>query len=807
MANDNTGKSNMTTEKKHSAASLIPSILRMNNKNDKSSKNALQGRKNPPISSPIKYYIPNSSYSKQYNTNGPDDRFSLSVNILDQKQKSFHDSILPNYCQKPSNSISASANMDNTHVKQEPFQPFPRQSKPHSSTVTLPASTKPNYLKKSPSGSNEGSIPRPINLRPGSSSQQNPNFRSSPITPTVVKTTNIHEGLILPCSSSAITKLYRDKLTMYESKEIEKYPEIWYFGKDAKKIHGDSSKNFNNGYDDENGSYRKVTNDHIIYKYESLETIGRGSFGQVVKAYDHKSHVHIALKIIRNKKRFHHQALVEVKILDHLKRKDKDGTHNIIQMLEHFYFRNHLCIAFELLGINLYEMIKKNQFQGFSLTLVRKFAISLLHCLRLLYREKIIHCDLKPENILLRAKGQYTIKVIDFGSSCLEDEKIYTYIQSRFYRSPEVILGLSYGMPIDMWSFGCILVELHTGYPLFPGNDEYEQLACIMEVLNTPPAALLEDAQRKRVFFDEHNYPRQLTNSKGKYRKPHTKSLLTALKTDDQNFIDFIKRALAWDPNLRMTPDEALLHEWIQESRSAKHRPFRPTSYTPCASGYSLKDQEYGTSNANSASCIPMVQYPSDPRPVYTNTSKYGMERVLHGNSKGLKEEMPKSPKELAKENYGRHNSISTLNPEAATQFHSKYAQSNTQITGTQRKNTDAFAYSKLNNDSVKPVLMHNEGRLYSYGLTATGTGSSRSLKLSDARALKKDGIVARNSEIFMEISKKSTTPKKEYSPLTSPHSFSQSYYKDFPKSRELASKQPSTQSYLPRFSNNKDLN
>lgn len=77
-------------------------------------------------------------------------------------------------------------------------------------------------------------------------------------------------------------------------------------------------------------------------------------------------------------------------------------------------------------------------------------------------------------------------QVIDFGSSCFDDERVYSYIQSRFYRSPEVILGLPYSMAIDMWSFACILVELYTGYPLFPGENEQEQLLCIMEVRCVP---------------------------------------------------------------------------------------------------------------------------------------------------------------------------------------------------------------------------------------------------------------------------------------------------------------------------------
>lgn len=105
------------------------------------------------------------------------------------------------------------------------------------------------------------------------------------------------------------------------------------------------------------------------------------------------------------------------------------------------------------------------------------------------------------ENVLLKQRGSSSIKVIDFGSSCYSHQRVYTYLQSRFYRSPEVILGLPYGTPIDMWSLGCILAELYTGCPLFPGEDEIEQLACIMEVLGLPPEHIINHASRRRLFF------------------------------------------------------------------------------------------------------------------------------------------------------------------------------------------------------------------------------------------------------------------------------------------------------------------
>lgn len=376
----------------------------------------------------------------------------------------------------------------------------------------------------------------------------------------------------LPLTPDEALRLYEKKLTAYERTEIKWYEQIWYLGLDACKIHGERGRSQNCGYDDSSGNYNKVLHDHIEYRYEILEVIGKGSFGQVIRALDHKTKKQVAIKIIRNKKRFHHQALVEVDILGYLKRDDEKDTYNVIQMLDHFYFRYHLCISFELMSLNLYELIKKNNYQGFSLNLIRRFANSLLKCLRYLKRLGIIHCDLKPENVLLQQRGSSSIKVIDFGSSCLTNQKVYTYIQSRFYRSPEVILGLSYDTAIDMWSLGCILAELYTGCPLFPGENEVEQLACLMEVLGAPSEKLLRLAKRRGLFFDSKGNPRCITNSKGRKRIPGSKTLTMVLRCNDPLFIDFISRCLEWNPRRRMTPERAQRHEWILASTSQQQQ-------------------------------------------------------------------------------------------------------------------------------------------------------------------------------------------------------------------------------------------
>jgi dual specificity protein kinase YAK1 len=184
---------------------------------------------------------------------------------------------------------------------------------------------------------------------------------------------------------------------------------------------------------------------------------------------------------------------------------DKNDDHHLLRLKDTFIHRQHLCLVFELLSVNLYELIKQNQFRGLSTTLVRVFAQQLLTGLSLLNKARLIHCDLKPENILLKNLESPIIKIIDFGSACDERQTVYTYIQSRFYRSPEVLLGLPYSSAIDMWSLGCIVVELFLGLPLFPGSSEYNQVSRIVEMLGMPPNWMLEMGKQAGEFFEKRH--------------------------------------------------------------------------------------------------------------------------------------------------------------------------------------------------------------------------------------------------------------------------------------------------------------
>mmetsp|Transcript_3115 Transcript_3115/g.1828 ORF Transcript_3115/g.1828 Transcript_3115/m.1828 type:complete len:153 (-) Transcript_3115:391-849(-) len=151
---------------------------------------------------------------------------------------------------------------------------------------------------------------------------------------------------------------------------------------------------------------------------------------------------------------------------------DIDDNHHIVRMTDYFVFRRHLVIVFELLSVSLYDLLKNNNFHSLSLKIVRSITKQLLVAMTLIQQANIIHCDLKPENVLFKSASE--VKVIDFGSACFENYTVYSYIQSRFYRAPEVILGRPYDSKIDTWSLGCIAAELFIGIPLFPGNSEYD---------------------------------------------------------------------------------------------------------------------------------------------------------------------------------------------------------------------------------------------------------------------------------------------------------------------------------------------
>jgi dual specificity tyrosine-phosphorylation-regulated kinase 2/3/4 len=374
------------------------------------------------------------------------------------------------------------------------------------------------------------------------------------------------EEIEYPLKPSKAIILLKSELTPYEQGEILKYSEVFYVGYIKNKI-SPRIECENYGFDDTHTDYLCIKKDHIAYRYEILNLLGKGSFGQVCECFDHKKREKVALKIIKNKPKFHQQARVEVRILQAIRENDPDDTRNIIRMKNYFSFRNHVCITFELISVNLFEFLRLNHFEGISLSLIKCFAKQVINALEYTSSLNIVHCDLKPENILLVNSQKALIKLIDFGSSCFIKERLHTYIQSRFYRAPEIILGIPYTCAIDMWSLGCILIELYTGHPIWPGESEFDQLLHIISYLGMPPAEVLQISPRKSLFFDG-NLLKTTKLISGKIITPACNSIQSLLKETDHNFFDFVSKCFDWNPSKRLKPLEASLHPWLKSQKS-----------------------------------------------------------------------------------------------------------------------------------------------------------------------------------------------------------------------------------------------
>lgn len=361
----------------------------------------------------------------------------------------------------------------------------------------------------------------------------------------------------------------------------------------------------NNGYDNLNSDYILYVNDVLgteqNRKYLVLDILGQGTFGQVVKCQNILTKEIVAVKVVKSRMEYLNQSVSEAKILEILNQQiDPYNKHHFLRLHDTFVHKNHLCLAFELLSSNLYEILKQNRFHGLNLSIIKTFSRQLLDSLSVLKCAKIVHCDLKPENILLAKPDKPEIKVIDFGSSCEERKTLYTYIQSRFYRSPEVILGIPYSTSIDMWSFGCIVAELFLGIPVFPGASEFNQITRIIDSLGYPPSWMIDRGKNSGKYFkfnensetsneqkyrlkqvDEYNQEYGTAEKPSKqyfkwktledviknYRIPkhiqNNEALIEKEMQERMCLTHFLKGALNLNPLERWTPQQALMHPFI----------------------------------------------------------------------------------------------------------------------------------------------------------------------------------------------------------------------------------------------------
>ncbi|OMJ88147.1 hypothetical protein SteCoe_9965 [Stentor coeruleus] len=369
------------------------------------------------------------------------------------------------------------------------------------------------------------------------------------------------ESQSFPMTPNQVLKHFSDKLTKWEINEISVYNTIYCIGSEAEKIKTNQNSKTNFNFDDDKGKYKVVIKDHIAYRYEICEIYGNGTFGVVIKALDLKENKYVALKIIDRKNNIGN----EVDILRYIKSKDEKGLYGIVDFLGSFTFRDHIVIIFEVLSINLFEFLKNSHFEGISLNLIRRIASQIIQALCFLHGNRIIHCDLKPENVLFKELNRSLVKLVDFGTSCFEDRKIFTYIQSRYYRAPEIILGLEYTSAIDIWSLGCILAELYIGRPIFQGESDSDQLYCIMEYCGYPPTELILQSHKWRTYFDDSLHVKNIKKNRENFRKPGGRTIEGFLRNADVKFVEFVKMCLEIDPRKRITAQEALLDQWIMD--------------------------------------------------------------------------------------------------------------------------------------------------------------------------------------------------------------------------------------------------
>ncbi|XP_015428148.1 PREDICTED: homeodomain-interacting protein kinase 2 [Myotis davidii] len=322
------------------------------------------------------------------------------------------------------------------------------------------------------------------------------------------------------------------------------------------------------------GDYQLVQHEvlcSMTNTYEVLEFLGRGTFGQVVKCWKRGTNEIVAIKILKNHPSYARQGQIEVSILARLSTESADD-YNFVRAYECFQHKNHTCLVFEMLEQNLYDFLKQNKFSPLPLKYIRPVLQQVATALMKLKSLGLIHADLKPENIMLvdPSRQPYRVKVIDFGSASHVSKAVCsTYLQSRYYRAPEIILGLPFCEAIDMWSLGCVIAELFLGWPLYPGASEYDQPGsnshyqpAFASLHQTPDdheaeTGIKSKEARKYIFncLDDMAQVNMTTDLEG--------SDMLVEKADRREFIDLLKKMLTIDADKRITPIETLNHPFV----------------------------------------------------------------------------------------------------------------------------------------------------------------------------------------------------------------------------------------------------
>ncbi|PPS08077.1 hypothetical protein GOBAR_AA12568 [Gossypium barbadense] len=342
--------------------------------------------------------------------------------------------------------------------------------------------------------------------------------------------------------------------------------------------------------DDKDGHYMFELGDNLTSRYKIQSKMGE-------ECWDRERKEMVAIKIVRGVKKYREAAMIEIEMLQQLRKHDKGGN-RCVQIRNWFDYRNHICIVFEKLGPSLYDFLRKNNYRSFPIDLVREIGRQLLECVAFMHDLNLIHTDLKPENILLvspeyvkvpdykgtlrspkdsyfrRLPKSSAIKVIDFGSTTYERPDQNYIVSTRHYRAPEVILGLGWSYACDIWSVGCILVELCTGEALFQTHENLEHLAMMERVLGPLPQHMLKRVDRhaeKYVRRGRLDWPDGATSRdsiKAVLKLPRLQNLIMQhVDHSAGDLIHLLQGLLRYDPIDRLTAREALRHPFFSRDQ------------------------------------------------------------------------------------------------------------------------------------------------------------------------------------------------------------------------------------------------
>ncbi|KAJ1980804.1 serine threonine protein kinase CMGC group [Dimargaris verticillata] len=324
-------------------------------------------------------------------------------------------------------------------------------------------------------------------------------------------------------------------------------------------------------------------------RYRILCSLGQGTFGRVVKCLDLTTGKECAVKVIRSVQKYRDAAKTEIKVLDRIRSVDPENRFQCIHLQNRFEYRNHVCMVFDLLDSSIFDYLKSNDFHAFPMHQIQHFAAQLLRSVAFLHRLKLVHTDLKPENVLLvstdskevpsyrhpkrpmKVLTQTDIQLIDFGSATFEHDYHSSVVSTRHYRAPEIIMGLGWSYPCDMWSIGCILMEFFTGDALFQTHKDLEHLAMMERVLGPLPQSMIARTESTaRTMFSGYklNFPGLDATSTQCQNVNQLKPLADMVSRDANTvhtlFYDLLRGLLTFDPARRLTAEEALQHDFLR---------------------------------------------------------------------------------------------------------------------------------------------------------------------------------------------------------------------------------------------------